>query len=139
MELYATLEGDCTLVKKVQIIISNHPSLGAGHYTAFARQDDSSQWNYFNDAHVSFSFHSASSYRPHTFQVDPRLPEGEGQDDVYVLFYKRAGFGLSPSCQEVPTISGQSAMKICQQQGQATGQQELLPGPAFPSLNYSIE
>ena len=45
--------------RKVQILNSDHPSLGAGHYTAFARQDDASQWNYFNDAHVSFPFFKA--------------------------------------------------------------------------------
>ena len=122
--------------RNVSNYIFTHFSLGAGHYTAFARQDDSSQWNYFNDAHVSDIF-SQASFGPHILQVDPRLPEGEGQDDVYVLFYKRTGYGLSPSCQEVPT-SG-PAMKICEQQAQPAGQQDLLPGPAYPSLNYSME
>ena len=75
-------------------------------------------------------------------QVDPRLPEGEGQDDVYVLFYKRTGYGLSPSsCQEDVPSSGPAMMKICEQQATqpAASQQDLLPGPAYPSLNYSME
>ena len=71
-----------------------------------------------------------------TLQVDHgRLPEGEGQDDVYVLFYKRTGYGLSPSsCQDVP-VNG-SALKICEQQSQARGP---LPGPANSSSNYIID
>jgi len=93
--------------------------LGAGHYTAFARHNDIGQWNYFNDAHVDHG----------------RLPEGEGQDDVYVLFYKRTGYGLSPSsCQDVP-VNG-SALKICEQQSQARGP---LPGPANSTSNYIID
>ena len=131
-------------VAAVQTDIQNdhihHISLGAGHYTAFARQDDSSPWNYFNDAHVrSLSYQAPCRLQTPHLQVDPRLPEGEGQDDVYVLFYKRTGYGLSPSCQEIP-ISGPS-MKICQQQAQAGGHQDLQQGPdsVYPALNYPID
>ena len=146
MGLFVILEGSCSAdsVCQTDHNIQNdhihHISLGAGHYTAFARQDDSSPWNYFNDAHVrSLSYRAPCSLQTPHLQVDPRLPEGEGQDDVYVLFYKRAGYGLSPSCQEIP-ISGPS-MKICQQQAQAGGHQDLQQGPdsVYPALNYPID
>ena len=110
---------------------------GAGHYTAFARHNDIGQWNYFNDAHVRFPHGIPLDYHVNlTLQVDHgRLPEGEGQDDVYVLFYKRTGYGLSPSsCQDVP-VNG-SALKICEQQSQARGP---LPGPANSPSNYIID
>jgi len=54
--------------------VCHYGSVSGGHYTAYAKHCQTQQWNHFNDA-----------------QVDPRVPEGECQDDVYVLFYKRSG------------------------------------------------
>jgi len=54
--------------------VCHYGSVSGGHYTAYAKHNLTQQWNHFNDA-----------------QVESRIPEGEGQDDVYVLFYKRSG------------------------------------------------
>jgi len=54
--------------------VCHYGSVSGGHYTAYAKHCETSQWNHFNDA-----------------QVDSRVPEGDSQDDVYVLFYKRSG------------------------------------------------
>jgi len=53
-------------------------SPSGGHYTAYARHPVSSQWHYFNDS-----------------QVSEKRPEGEGQDDAYVLFYRRSGLSYT--------------------------------------------
>ena len=54
--------------------VCHYGSVSGGHYTAYAKHCQADIWNHYNDA-----------------QVDPRVPEGDSQDDVYVLFYKRSG------------------------------------------------
>jgi len=54
--------------------VCHYGSVSGGHYTAYAKHCQTQEWNHFNDA-----------------QVDPKVPEGESQDDMYVLFYKRSG------------------------------------------------
>lgn len=71
-------------------------SVSAGHYTAYARHPTHGKWNYFNDAQVG-----GGEDRRLGVQVEPRLPEGEGQDDVYVLFFKRSGLSHSVSYRPV--------------------------------------
>jgi len=54
--------------------VCHYGSVSGGHYTSYTKHCLADTWNHFNDA-----------------QVEPRVPEGDRQDDVYVLFYKRAG------------------------------------------------
>lgn len=75
--------------------VCHYGSVSAGHYTAFAKHTITNQWNHFNDA-----------------GVDSRLPEGDGQDDAYVLFFKRSGLthtvnlvNCSPSQVKSPSYS----------------------------------
>lgn len=75
--------------------VCHYGSVSAGHYTAFAKHTITNQWNHFNDA-----------------GVDARLPEGDGQDDAYVLFFKRSGLthtvnlvNCSPSQVKSPSYS----------------------------------
>jgi len=68
--------------------VCHYGSVSGGHYTAYAKHCQTQQWNHFNDA-----------------QVDPKVPEGESQDDVYVLFYKRSGLSHTvniPSSDQKP-------------------------------------
>jgi len=58
--------------------VCHYGSVSGGHYTAFAKHINTNAWNQFNDS-----------------QVESRLPEGDGQDDVYVLFFKRSGLANS--------------------------------------------
>jgi len=48
-------------------------SLGSGHYTAYAYNEEANAWYYFNDSHVSL-VHDVDSVRTQS---------------AYVLFYKR--------------------------------------------------
>ena len=51
-----------------------HNYFSGGHYTAYVKHCQSQSWNLFNDA-----------------QVESRIPDGDNQDDAYILFYKRSG------------------------------------------------
>ena len=53
---------------------SNPGLFSGGHYTAYVKHCASGDWNFFNDA-----------------QVTSNRPEGDNQDDAYILFYQRAG------------------------------------------------
>lgn len=68
--------------------ISHFGSLSSGHYTAFAKHPITRAWHYFNDS-----------------LVEPRSPEGEAQDDAYVLFYRRSGLPYSLQLPEQLTSS----------------------------------
>ena len=61
--------------------------VAGGHYTAYVKHCQSQAWNLFNDA-----------------QVEPRVPEGDNQDDAYILFYKRSGINHNIQFPNYPKI-----------------------------------
>jgi len=54
--------------------VCHYGSASGGHYTAYVKHCQAQSWNLFNDA-----------------QVESRMPDGDNQDDAYILFYKRSG------------------------------------------------